>query len=336
MKILILGGTLFIGYYTVKELLASNQHDIALFNRGNRKEEIPDEVKLIMGNRKNLNQFVDEFKDFSPDVVLNMVPIGDEDTKLFMETFQGITQRVVGISSCDVYRAYDKMIENEAGEPEEMPLREDSPLRTNFYPYRDKTENETMKKYDKILAERNIMSDSNMPGTILRFPMIYGPRDYQHRLYSYIKRMDDNRPFILINEKQADWRMSRGYVEDMAHAVCLAITTEDAAGKIYNVAEIKSYTEENWIQKIGEIIGWNGEVVRVPESEMPLNSFNTDQDLLIDSSRIRGELGYEETIEQDEALERTIEWERANPPQNIDDHSFDYQKEDELYEKISA
>jgi nucleoside-diphosphate-sugar epimerase len=42
--------------------------------------------------------------------------------------------------------------------------------------------------------------------------------------------------------------------------------------------------------------------------------FNTDQDLAMDSSRIRAELGYRESIDPGEALRRTVAWERANPP----------------------
>jgi len=34
----------------------------------------------------------------------------------------------------------------------------------------------------------------------------------------------------------------------------------------------------------------------------------------MDSSRIRAELGYRESIDPGEALRRTVAWERANPP----------------------
>jgi len=48
----------------------------------------------------------------------------------------------------------------------------------------------------------------------------------------------------------------------------------------------------------------------------------------VDSSRIRRELGYEERVSLDEALKRTIAWERANPPKEIDPKEFDYAGED--------
>ncbi len=46
------------------------------------------------------------------------------------------------------------------------------------------------------------------------------------------------------------------------------------------------------------------------------------------SARIRRELGYKEPIDFTTALERTIAWERANPPGQIDLQQFDYAAED--------
>jgi hypothetical protein len=46
------------------------------------------------------------------------------------------------------------------------------------------------------------------------------------------------------------------------------------------------------------------------------------------SERIRKELGYRELLSREEAIRRTIEWERANPPANPITQ-FDYGAEDE-------
>ena len=51
---------------------------------------------------------------------------------------------------------------------------------------------------------------------------------------------------------------------------------------------------------------------------------------VVDTSRIRRELGFAEQVPFDEALRRTIEWERANPPEKIDRQQFDY-AEDQSY-----
>ncbi len=43
--------------------------------------------------------------------------------------------------------------------------------------------------------------------------------------------------------------------------------------------------------------------------------FNTAQGLAVDTTRIRVELGYREGADPDDALRRTLEWERAHLPE---------------------
>ena len=65
---------------------------------------------------------------------------------------------------------------------------------------------------------------------------------------------------------------------------------------------------------------------------------NTKQDWLVESSRIRNELGYQEIIPQDEALKITIEWQRNHPPEKSEEFGIpwllDYETEDEITTKI--
>ncbi len=58
---------------------------------------------------------------------------------------------------------------------------------------------------------------------------------------------------------------------------------------------------------------------------------NTDQHWTIDTSRIREELGYREPIAQNDAIARTIAWERENPTES-GAHAFDYDAEDAALE----
>ena len=190
--------------------------------------------------------------------------------------------------------------------------------------------------YDKILVERVVMGDPNLPGTILRLPMMYGPGDYQHRLFSYLKRMDDKRPIILLDEAEAQWRWTHGYVENVADAIALAVTDVRSAGQIYNVGEPFTFTMAEWVEKIGAIAVWNGRVVTVPHGHLhePLRwDINAEQDIVVDSSRIRRELGYQERVDVEEALRRTVDWERDNPPKEIDPKHFDYVVEDAFLEE---
>jgi nucleoside-diphosphate-sugar epimerase len=147
-----------------------------------------------------------------------MIPCTKQDARTLMSTFRGIARRVVAISSGDVYRAYDRFHGKYPGPPDPVPLMEEAPLRQRLYPYRGETPrspdapNRWVDDYDKILVEQVVMGNPDLPGTILRLPVVYGPGDRQHRLFPYLKRMDDGRPAILMDEGLAQGRCSRGYV----------------------------------------------------------------------------------------------------------------------------
>ncbi len=146
-----------------------------------------------------------------------------------------------------------------------------------------------------------------------------------------IRRIDDHRPAIIFEEGMAAWRGPRGYVENVASALALAAVSERATGRIYNVAERPVFSELEWSSKIAVAAGWKGKFVVLPKDRTPAHLIfpgNTAQNWEADSSRIRGEIGWREIVPLDEAISRTITWERANPPSGFSLHKFDYAAED--------
>jgi nucleoside-diphosphate-sugar epimerase len=188
-----------------------------------------------------------------------------------------------------------------------------------------------------VLVERVVMSDPGLPGTVLRLPMVYGPRDRQHRWFPYLKRMADGRPAILLGQGLCAWRWTRGYVENVAVAIALAVSAPQAAGRIYNVGEKDASSEAEWVHALAATIGWDGEVVIVPDDRLPPHlapGIDTVQHLVVDTTRIRRELGYRESVTPDEALRRTVAWELAHPPDASDREVFDYAAEDAILAQL--
>jgi len=342
MKILVIGGTNFIGPPVVRQLCAMGC-EVTIFNRGKTSADLPPGVNYIRGDRTHLTDIKGEFERLAPQVVLDMIPYTEQDALAVMQTFKGIAQRFVAISSMDVYRAYDVLLGKESSVVP-VPLTEDSPLRQQLYPYRglpEKPLDRMADDYEKILVERVIMSNPNLPGTILRLPMVYGTKDPLHRLFPYIKRMDDHRPMIVLEESIAQWRGAYGYVENVAYAIALAVTNERAKGQIYHVADAEVFSEAERISKVGQVAGWQGKVVTVPKAYIPAEkqlALNTKQHWFIDTTRIRKELGYSEVVPFNEALRRTIAWHRTNPPQEMPQWSapelLDYATEDTILTKL--
>ena len=307
--------------------LAGAGHEVVVFHRGRTMAELPDGVGRITGDRKDLRSSAGELRRLAPEVVLDMIPMNEGEARELVDVFRGFSRRVAALSSQDVYRAYDRVTRRDPGPPDPVPLTEDSPLREMLYPY----EREGVEGYEKILVERVVMGVPDLPGTVLRLPAVYGPGDYQHRLFDYVRRMDDGRSAILLGEGMASWRWTHGYVEDVGSAIALAVTDERAAGRVYNVGEEDPPSWAGWVRGIGRAAGWDGEVVAVPGDRLPGHldwGLDTRQHWVADTNRIRRELGYTETLPRDEALRRTVEWERAHPPEEVDPASFDYAAED--------
>jgi nucleoside-diphosphate-sugar epimerase len=255
-----------------------------------------------------------------------------------VQAFRGIAQRVVAASSMDVYRACGVLHGSEEGPLEPVPLTEDSPLRTKLQTYPPAQVKMLQKvlgwlddEYDKIPVERTVLGDAELPGTVLRLSMIYGPGDHLRRIHPVLKRIDDGRRVILLEEGWASWRSPRGYVENVAAALALAAVSARSAGRVYNVAEAPAFSELDWARKIAAASGWDGGFVILPKGHAPPHLAppgNVAQHWEADSSRIRQELGYEDVVPLDDAIRRTIDWERAHPPGEFNPHEFDYAAED--------
>ena len=342
MKILLIGGSGFIGHFTA-EHLQQNSHSVTVFHRG--KTSAPQGTEEILGDRQFLQDHQPEFRQQKFDVAVDFVLSSGRQAQQLMDTFRGIAGRVVALSSMDVYRAWGVFYNMEPSGLQELPLTEDSELRTSRITYPP----DVLKKvqaiygwldaeYDKIPVEQAVLSDAKLPGTILRLPMIYGPGDPTHRFHSVLKRIDDGRKQIIFADDVAPLRTPRGYVEDVAASIALAATSPQAAGRVYNVSEAESFGELDWARKIAAATGWAGQFVVLPHDRTPKHLLlpgNTAQHVVASSERIRQELGYRELLPREEAIRRTIAWERANPPtQPL--AQFDYDAEDAALARFKA
>jgi nucleoside-diphosphate-sugar epimerase len=344
MKILVIGGTGFIGPFVVRDLIKQG-HDLSVFHRGNAKSALPDSVRHILGNRNDLAAHRAEFERLSADVVVDFV-LGDErQARALMDIFRGSAARMIAISSQDVYRAYEVLLRKTPGPLQELPITEDSEVRTQLHPYSAEQLRLVQdafswftEDYDKIPVERTVLDDARLPGTVLRLPMVYGPGDPLHRFFATLKRMDDGRPAILIQEDYAKFIPPRGYVEDVAAAIALATVSDRAAGRIYNIAARQHFSELEWARKIGDAIGWKGSLVPAPADKIPAHlrmPLNAEQNWIVSSKRIREELGFVEPVSLDAGIQRTIAWERAHPPA-IDPKLFDYAAEDAALQQFTS
>jgi nucleoside-diphosphate-sugar epimerase len=287
MRILIIGGTRFIGPHLVREL-AGLGHEIKVFHRGENEGSLPDTVRHVRSPQAAMpvRHFPNEVLLPAPDIVIHMIPMGEIDARAVIDAFRGRAQRLVCVSSGDVYRAYGRFTGLEPGPVETGLLTEDSPLRSVLYPYRTKAKStsDLAYYYDKILVERLALEAPDLPATILRLPKVYGPSDNAD--LATVRQFHDH----------PQWRWTHGYVENIAHAIVLAAMHPLAARRRYNVGEEYTPTVAERLQFLP---------ASTNEASVPIEA-NFAQDLVYDTRRIREELGYREPVSYGEGIRRSL------------------------------
>ncbi|MBA3602108.1 MAG: NAD-dependent epimerase/dehydratase family protein [Parachlamydiaceae bacterium] len=124
--------------------------------------------------------------------------------------------------------------------------------------------------YEKIHVEEAIMNDKNIQGTVVRLPMVYGPGDIQKR-FSDVIAWQKNDHDIIMDRETADWVGCWGYVDNVVEGICLVLTSENFAGKIYNIANSTTLPFSRIVETLGEVSGWKGKIEIVSNEHLPTN-----------------------------------------------------------------
>jgi len=102
MKTLIIGGTGLISRGIVKHLLARGA-DVTVFNRAQREDTLPREVKRLTGDRNQFDEFERRFADDHFDVVIDMICFGPEQAESAVRTFGGRCEHFIFCSTVCTY-----------------------------------------------------------------------------------------------------------------------------------------------------------------------------------------------------------------------------------------
>jgi len=299
---------------------------MALLDPKKPTEEISEETVHIPANVDGLRDKASEVKAFNPECVIHLSARSADDIDALCELCEGQASHFIVASSFNVYKACALVYQTEMGDLDNKPITESSLLREG--PLLDDSDNDN----DRLDMEKRL-AKCKAPTTVLRLPPVYGPRDSLYRLLPLIARMLDERPFIPVPETQANWKWTHGYSEDIAHGIALAALKASDSNRVYNMGETKAPTIFERITHLATVIGWSGGIAVLPDSELPTHVVpkgNFDQNLELDSSKIRSELSYKEAVDYYDGLYEAIEWYRENLPKKYKDTEFDYESEDAL------
>ena len=208
MRILIMGGTRFIGVY-LTQILIEQGHEVVLFNRGNRPAPVPT-IKTIIGDRTDADQLKEKLSTETFDIIFDNNGRKLTDTQPLADIFQNQVQQFIYMSSAGVYLKSDQMphVEGDAVDPKSRHL--------------GKNETET------YLMQREL------PFTSIRPTYIYGPGNYNDLEAWFFDRIVRNRPIPIPGNGLHITQL--GHVKDLAKAMSQVVGNPRAVGQVYNIS----------------------------------------------------------------------------------------------------
>ena len=229
MRILIMGGTRFIGVSLTK-ILVSQGHEVVLFNRGNKPAPV-EGIQQIHGDRKDIDQLKEKLAGEKFDAIFDNNGRQLADTQPLVELFNGNIAHFVYVSSAGVYLP-----------SMQMPHREDDPVDPNS---RHKGKHET----------EQYLKDQGIRFTSIRPTYIYGPGNYNDLEAWFFDRLVRNLPLLIPSGGLHFTQF--GHVEDLATAMAAILGNDQAIGQIYNISGDRYVTFTGIAQCCAQAMGKN-------------------------------------------------------------------------------
>jgi nucleoside-diphosphate-sugar epimerase len=312
MRVLVIGGTAFIGRDTVHRLVRRG-HDVTILHRRPDHDLGPD-VRNVQADRGDLPAVTRAVRAARPDGVFDFAYDWQKGTppahvEAVARACGDTLQRYIFMSSIAAYGPGLNHRESDPLVPDEVPN-----------PY----------AVHKAAAERMLFrmhAESGFPATTFRPPFVHGPRQPFNREQFFWDRVRAGRPIILPDG--GDARMEWVFVSDLAEACVRAMEIPEAAGQAFNFAHREELTQRIFVETLARVAGLEPRFVSVPRSKInaaggqlmgPNIYFGDYLDLPPHTSAIEKAprvLGVEPTP-LEAALKESFAWYQTQPAREVD------------------
>lgn len=309
MKVLFIGGTGLISQ-AVSKLAVQRGIELYLFNRGGRRELVPEGAKVIQGDIRSAAEAAQALKGYEFDVVVNWIAFTPEHVQLDMEWFAGKTKQYIFISSASAYQKPQR----------HYLITEETPLVNPYWQY----------SRDKIACEELLLEahrNSGFPVTIVRPSHTYGDTaipaamtSWQHP-WSLVERIRKGQPIVIHGDGTSLWTLTHN--SDFAKGFVGLLGNAEAIGE---AVHITSDEVLNWNQiyaAIGGAAGREPKAVHISTDFIAANTPAGTADGLIgdqavssvfDNSKIKRLVpDYEATVPFAEGIKQSVAWFESHP-----------------------
>jgi UDP-glucose 4-epimerase len=235
MRILIMGGTRFIGVYLTK-ILVEQGHDVVLFNRGKKPAPV-EGITQIHGDRTDASQLKGKLSQEQFDAIFDNNGRELSDTQPLAEIFKDRVKHFVYMSSAGVYLKSDQLPHVE-GDPVDPKSR-----------HKGKHETEAF------------LTQLGLPWTSIRPTYIYGPQNYNDLEAWFFDRIIRDRPIPIPGNGMHITQF--GHCKDLAKAMAAVLGNETAVGQIYNVSGDRYVTFDGLARACTEAAGKSPDAVQL-------------------------------------------------------------------------
>ena len=240
MKTLIIGGTGTISSAITRQLAASG-HDLWLLNRGNRKNEVPKNVKQVIVDINDKEEVIRLLGNEQFDAVCEFIGFLPSQVERDISLFRGRTRQYVYISSAS---AYNKPAASHV-------ITEGTTLANPYWQY----------SRDKIACEELLLKEyreNGFPVTIVRPSHTYCERSVPlsvHGLkgsWQVLKRMMEGKPVIIHGDGSSLWTLT--WNEDFARGFIGLLGNPKAIGEAFQIMSDEQLTWDQIYQCVARAL----------------------------------------------------------------------------------
>ena len=241
-KALFIGGTGTISMAITRQLAKGDEWELWLLNRGSRKEELPEGVKVLNGDVNDEAKIAELLGDMTFDTVCDFIGFVPAQVERDVRLFSGRTKQFMYISSAS---AYQKPVGD-------FRITEGTPLANPYWEY----------SRNKIACEELLMKEyreNGFPVTIIRPSHTYDERNVPMGVhgskgsFQVLKRMMEGKQVIVHGDGTSLWTMTHN--SDFAKGFIGLMGNVHAIGEAYQITNDETLTWNQIFWAIADVLG---------------------------------------------------------------------------------